>query len=150
MFFWIFLSPLDVSFSGSFEDVFFSCCCSVTKVISDSLQPHGRPHARLSCPSLSPGVYSNSCPLNQWCYLIISSCATPFSFCLQSFPVSGSFSMSCLCIRWIKYWNFSFSIIPSNEHSGLILFRIDWIDLLAVQGILKSLLQHHSSKASIL
>ena len=61
-----------------------------------------------------------------------------------------SFPMSQLCMRWPKYWSFSFSISPSNEHPGLISFRMDWLDLLAVQGTLKSLLQHHSSKASIL
>ena len=65
-------------------------------VVSDSLWPHGRQHARLPCPSLSPEVCSNSCPLSQWCYLTISSSAAPFSFCLQSFPASGSFPMSWL------------------------------------------------------
>ena len=74
----------------------------------------------------------------------------PFSSRLLSFPASGSFQMSVLCIRWPKYWSFSFSISPSNEHPGLTSFRIDWLDLLAVQGTLKSLLQHHSPKASIL
>ena len=75
----------------------------------------------------------------------------PFSFCLQSFPASGAFLMSShFCIRWSKYWSFSFSISPCNEYSGLISFRIDWFDLFAVQGTLKSLLQHHRSKASIL
>ena len=69
---------------------------------------------------------------------------------LQSFPTLGSFQMSVLCIRWPKYWSFSFSISPSSEYSGLIFFRIDWFDLLAVPGTLKSLLQHHSPKASIL
>ena len=74
-----------------------------------------------------------------------------FSSCLQSFPATGSFSSeSVLCIRWPKYWSFSFNISPSNEHLGLISFRMDWQDLLAVQGTLKSLLQHHSSKASVL
>ena len=69
----------------------------------------------------------------------------------QSFPASGSFPVeSTLRMRWPKYWSFSFSISPSNEHPGLISFRMDWLDLLAVQGTLKSLLQHHSSKASIL
>ena len=67
------------------------------------------------------------------------------------FPNIRVFSKeSGLCIRWPKYWSFSFSISPTNEHSGLISFRMDWFDLLAVQGTLKSLLQHHSSKASIL
>ena len=80
----------------------------------------------------------------------LSPSVVPFSSCPQSLPASGSFPMSQLCIRWPKYWNFSFSIIPSNEHPGLISFRMDWLDLLAVQGTLKSLLQHHSSKAPIL
>ena len=73
----------------------------------------------------------------------------PFSSCLQAFPASGSFQVSRF-FRWPKYWSFSFNISPSNEYSGLISFRIDWLDLLAVQGTLKSLLQHHSLKASIL
>ena len=73
----------------------------------------------------------------------------PFSSCLQSFPASVSFSSeSVLRIKWPKYWSFSFSISPSNEYPGLISFRMDWFELLAVQGTLKSLLQHHSSKAS--
>ena len=74
----------------------------------------------------------------------------PFSTCLQSFPASGTLSLSRLCIRWPKYWSFSFSISPSNVYSGLISFKIDWLYLLAVQGTLKSLLQPHSPKASIL
>ena len=80
----------------------------------------------------------------------ISSSIIPFSSHLQSFPASGSFQMNeaALCIKWPKYWSLSFSISPSNEHPGLISFRMDWLDLLAVQGTLKSLLQHHSSKAS--
>ena len=120
-------------------------------VVSSSLQPHGLKHARLPCPSPIPRVYSNSCPLSWWCHPTISSSAIPFSSCLQSFPASGSFSNeSVLRIRWPKYLSFSFSISPSNEYSGLIFFRIDWFDLLAVQGTLKSLLQHHSSKASVL
>ena len=88
----------------------------------------------------------------EWgCYPIISSSVVPFSSCPQSFPESGSFQMSQLFTkRWPKYWSFSFNISPSYEYSGLISFRMDWLDLLAVQGTLKSLLQHHSSKASIL
>ena len=74
----------------------------------------------------------------------------PLSSCLQSFPASGFFQWVISCIRWPKYWSFSFSISPSNEYSGLISFRIDWLDLLAVQGTLKSLFQHHRWKASIL
>ena len=84
--------------------------------------------------------------------LSVLSSVIPFSSCLQSFPNSGRVfsNESVLCIRWPKYWSFSFSISPSNEYSGLISFRIDWFDLLAIQGTLKSLLQHHSLKASIL
>ena len=105
----------------------------------------------LPCLSLSSRVCSSSCPLSQWCHLTISSSATHFSSCPQSFPASGSFnSESALRIRWPQFWSLSFSICPSNEYSGLISFRIDRLDLLAVQGTLKSLLQHHSSKASIL
>ena len=113
-------------------------------------QSHGLKHARPPCPSPIPGAYSNSCPLCQWCHTIISSSVVPF-FRLQSFPHIRVFSSeSALCIRWPKYWRFSFNMSPSNEYSGLISFRIDWLDLLTVQGTLKSLLQHHSSKASIL
>ena len=119
--------------------------------MSDSLWPHGLQHTRLPCPSSNPGVYSNSCPLSWWCHPTISSSVIPFSSCLQSFPASGSFSISQFFAssgQSIK--SFSFSISPSKEYSGLISFRMDWLDLLAVQGTLKSLLQHHSSKASIL
>ena len=92
---------------------------------------------------------SNACPLSQRHHPTILSSAVPFSS--QSFPASGSSPMHCFFhTRWPKYWSFSFSISPSNEYSGLISFRIDWFDLLAVQGTLKSLLQHHSSKALIL
>ena len=117
--------------------------------MSDSLWPHGLQHARLSCPSSSPRACSNSCPLSRWCHPTISSSVVPFSSWLQSFPASGSFLTSRLFdIRLPKYW--SFSISPSNECSGLISFRIDWFDLLAVQGTFKSLFQHHSLKESIL
>ena len=77
--------------------------------MSNSVGPHGLQHARLPCPSPSPGACSNSCPLSQWCHPTISSSVVPFSLCLQSFPASGSFPMSesGLCIRWPKYWRFS-------------------------------------------
>ena len=124
----------------------FSC-----SVMSDSLWPHGLQHARPPCPSPSPGTCSNSCPLSQWYHPIILSSVVPFSSCLQSFSASEFFSNELtLRSRWPKYWSFSFSISPSNEYSGLISFRIDRFDLLAVQGTLKSLLQHHSSKAPVL
>ena len=107
----------------------------------------GLQHVRLPCLSLFPRACSNSCPLSWWCHPTISSSISPFSSCLQSFPASGSFLMLALLIRWPKYQ--SFSVRDSNEYSGLISFSIDWFDLLAVQGTLKSLLQHHDSKASI-
>ena len=120
-------------------------------VLFNSLRPHGPQHARPPCPSPTPGVYPNSCPLSRWCHPTISFSVVPLSSCLQSFPASRSFPVSqFFAIRWPKYWSFSFNISPSNEHSGLISFRMDWSDLLAVQGTLKNLLQHHSSKASIL
>ena len=119
-------------------------------VVSNSLWPHESQHARPPCPSPTPGVYSNSCPWSWWCHPAISSSVVPFSSCLQSLPASVFSNESTLHIRWPKYWSFSFSISPSIEHPGLISLRMDWLDLLAVQGTLKSLLQHHSSKASIL
>jgi len=84
------------------------------------------------------------------CHPTISSSVVPFSSCLQSFPASVFSNESTLGMRWPKYWSFSFSIIPSKEIPGLISFGMDWLDLLVVQGTLKSLLQNHSSKASIL
>ena len=127
--------------------------CSVQfsrSVISDPLWPHGLQHARLPCHSPSPRVCSNSCPLSQWCHPTISFSVAPFSSCPQSFLAPGFFPNELvLHITWPKYWRFSFSISPSNEYSGLISFKIDWFDLFAIQGTLKSLLQHHSSKASI-
>ena len=128
------------------SSVQFSC-----SVISDSLWPHGLQHARPPCPSPAPGDYSNSRPLSRWCHPTISSSVIPFYSCLQSFPASGSFQMSHLfasggqSIGVSAIGILSFSISPSSEHSGLISFRMDLLDLLAVQGTLKSLLQHHSS-----
>ena len=118
--------------------------------MSDSLWPHELQHARPPCPSPTPRVHSNSWPLSRWCHSAISSSVVPFSSCPQSLPAWVFSNESTLCVRWPKYWSFSFSIMPSNEHPGLTSFRMDWLDLLAVQGTLKSLLQHHSSKASIL
>ena len=105
---------------------------------------HELQHARPPCPSPTPGVYPNSLPSS---HLILSR---PLLL-LPPIPPSIRvfFNESTLCTRWPKYWSFSFSISPSKEHPGLI-FRIDWLDLLAFQGTLMSLLQHHSSKTSIL
>ena len=128
-----------------FSSVQFSC-----SVMSNSLWPHESQDARPPCPSPSPGVHSDSCPSSRWCHPAISSCfplflLPPIPPSIRVFP-----NESTLLMRWPKYWSFSFSIIPSKEHPGLISFRIDWLDLLAVQGTLNSLPQHHSSKASIL
>jgi len=128
-----------------FSSVQFSC-----SVESDSLLPRELQHARPPCPSPTPRVHPNPCPLNRWCHPTISSCR-PLLLLPSTFPSIRVFSNeSALRMRWPKYWSFSFSISPSNEHLRLISFRMDWLDLLAVQGTLKSLLQHHSSKASIL
>ena len=118
-------------------------------IMSDSLRPHGPQHARPPCPSPTPGAYSNTCPLRMPSnHLILCH---PLLLSPSIFPNITVFSNeSTLRIRWPKYWSFSFSISPSNEYSGLISFRIDWFDLLAVLGTLKSLLQNHSSKTSIL
>ena len=123
----------------------FSC-----SVVSDSLQTHGLQYARPPCPSPTSGVYSNSCPLIWWCHPTILSSVTRLLLLPSIFPSIRIFSNeSVLCIRWPKYWSFSFSISPSSEYSELISFRIDWFDLLTVQGTLKSLLQHDRLKASM-
>ena len=128
-----------VQFSSSRSDVFHS------------LRPHVLQHARPPCPSPTSRVHSDSRPLSQWCHPAISSSCRPLLLLPPIPPSITDFSNeSTLHMRWPKYWSFSFSIIPSKEIPGLISFRMDWLDLLAVQGILKSLLQHHSSKASIL
>ena len=118
--------------------------------MSDCLQPHESQHPRPPCPSPTPGVHSDSRPSSQWCHSAISSSVVPFSSCPQSLSASVFSNESTLHMRWPKYWSFSFIIIPSKEIPGPISFRMDWLDLLAVQGTLKSLLQHHSSKESIL
>ena len=104
-------------------------------------------HTRLPCPSPTPRAYWNSCPLSWWCHPTISSSVISFSSHLQSFPASGFFLVSQFFASGGQ--SFSFSISSSNAYSGLIAFRIDWLDLLGVQGTRKSLPQHHS-KASIL
>ena len=121
--------------------------------MSKLLGPNGLQHARLPCPSLSPEVCSNLCPSSWRCHPIIfyhSLLPSPHPQSSVFSSIRGFSNELTLCIRWPKYWNFSFNISSSNEYSELIFFKIDWLDLLAVQGTLKSLLQHHSSKASIL
>ena len=119
-------------------------------VMSSSLQRHGLKHARLPCPSPTPGACSDSCPSSQWCHPTISSSVIPFSSCLQSFPASGSLLMSRLFTSSGHSFGAYFSISLSNEYLGLISFRVDWFNLPTLQGTLKGLLQHHSSKAWIL
>ena len=131
--------------------IFFLLLLLSCPVVSDSLHPHELQHIRPLCPSPSPEVCPSSCPLHWWCHPAISSSDTYFYFCLQFFPASGTFSNeSAVHIRWPKYWNFSFSISPSSEYSGMISLKIDWFNLIAVQGTFRNLLQHHSLKASIL
>ena len=119
-------------------------------VISDSLWPHGLQHARPPCSSPTPRVYSNSYPLSRWCHPTISSSVIPFSSWPQSLPASGSFPISQLFAWGGQSIGVSASapVLPMNTQDWS--FRKDWLDLPAVQGTLKSLLQHHSSKASIL
>ena len=140
----------DLSLTISVSSVQFS-----HSVVSDSLLPHGLYHARLPCPSPTPGAYSNSCPSSWWCHPTISSCRPlllPPSILhsIRVFSNESVWKWTMYWVRWPKYWSFSFSISPSNEYSGLISFRMDWLDLFVIQGTLKSLLHHHSSKASIL
>ena len=126
----------------------FSC-----SVVSDSLQPHKPQHAGPPCPSQTPGVYPNSC---HW----VSNAIQPSHLLSSPSPPAFNLSQHQGLFKWVrsshlthlwpKYWSFSFNISPSNDHPGLISFRIDWLDLLAVQETLKSLLQHHSSKPSVL
>ena len=106
-------------------------------VMSNSLWPHELQHAKLPCPSPTPGAYSYSCSLRQWCHPTTSSSIIPFSSRLQSFLRNRVFSNeSILRNRWPEYWNFSFSISSFNEYSGLISFRMYWLGFLAVQGTL--------------
>ena len=115
-----------------------------------SLWPHGLQHARPPCPSPTPGVYSDSCPLMVMPsnHLILCHPLLLLSSIFLSIRVFSN--ESAFHIKWPNYCSFSFSISPSNEYSELISFRIDWCDFLAVQRTLKSFLQHHISKASIL
>ena len=127
--------------------------CSVQfsrSVVSNSLRPHGLQHTRPPCPSPTPGVYSSSCPLSWWCHPTISSSVVPFSSHLLSFPASGSCAMTRLFASDSQSIGASASVLLMNIQYWFFFFRMFWLDLLAVQGTLKSLLQHYSSKASIL
>ena len=114
-----------------FNSVQFSC-----SVVPDSLWPHESHYARPPCPSPTPRVHPNSRPSSRRCHPAISSSVVPFSSCPQSLPASESFPMSQLfASSGPKYWSFSFSISPSKEHPRLISFRMNWLDLLAVQEL---------------
>ena len=121
-------------------------------VVSDSVWPHGLQHTRLLCPSPTPRACSNSCPLSRWCHPTISSSVVPFSSCLQSFTASGSFPMSQFFASGDQSIGVSASasVLPMNIQDWLPLGLTGWISLQSVQGTLKSLLQHHSSKESML
>ena len=140
---WMYFMPLKCMLQ-------FRSVQSSHSVVSDSLWLHRLQHARPPCPSPTPRAHSNSCPLSRWWHPTISASVVSFSICLQSPSIRVFSNELVLHIRWLKYWSFSFSISPSNKYSGLISFRMDWLDIPAVQGTLKRLLQHHSSKASIL
>ena len=133
--------PSETKRSVQFSPVAQSC---------PTLRPHEPQHSRPPCPSPTPGVHPNPCP-SSWCCIQPSH---PLSSPSPLTPIPPSIRVfsneSALHIRWPKYWSFSFNVSPTNEDPGLISFKMDWLDLLAVQGTLKSLLQHHSSKASIL
>ena len=146
----LWLTNVVVSKSGeAYWNVKFSVQFSHS-VVSDSLWPHGLQHTRPPCPSPTPRAYSYSCPLSRWCHPTVYILCHPLLLPPSIFPSIRVFSNELVPhIRWPNYWSFSFSISPSNEYSGLNSFRMDWLDLLAVQGTFKSLLQHHSSKALI-
>ena len=122
-----------VTWKLTFSSVQFS-----HSVVLDSLQPHELQHARPPCPSPTPEPHSNSHPSSWCCHPAISSSVVLFS-CPQSSSIRVFPNESALHVRWPKYWSFSFSIIPSKENPRPISFRMDWLDLLSVQGTLKSL-----------
>ena len=136
---------------SEFRYIHFNLVAQSCSALCDGMDSaHQAVHTQHTCPSPTPGVCSNSCPSSRWCHPTISSSVVPFS-CLQFFPASGSFLMSQFFASGGQSIGASAlaSVLPM-EYSGLISFRTDWFDLLAIQGTLKSLLQHHSSKASIL
>ena len=139
---WLLFPPLEpssvVSTYPPFQRLQFSSVQCSRSVVSDSLQPHEPQYARPPCPSPTPRVHPNPCPLSRWCHPTISSSIIPFSSYTQSFPASGSFWISQLFASGGQsIWSFSFNS-PFNEHPGLISFRMDWLDLLAVQGTRES------------
>ena len=147
------ITPPDLKLSSKLQQ---SKWCGIGIVVQSPrhfqlLRPHRLQHSRLPYPPSSPEVCPSSCPLHQWCNYSHFIFWGNLLLLPSIFPSIREFSNeSAVCIRWPKYWNFSFSISPSNEYSGLISLKINWFDLLAAHGTLWSLLQHHISKASIL
>ena len=145
---WCFWEPINVRLKHKMFLIYYISSSSVQfscSVMSDSLGPHEPQHTRPPCPSPTPRVYPNPCPLSQWCHPTIHPLSSPSPSALNLSQQQVFSNESALHIMWSKYWSFSFNISPSNEHPGLISFVMDWLDLLAVQETLKSLLQHHSS-----
>ena len=136
-----FFMPWNYLYAVQFSSVAQSC---------PTLRPHGLQHSRLSCPSPTPRACSNSCPLSPWCHPTISSSVVPFSSCLNLSQHQGLFKWVSSSHQVAKILEFQLQYQSLHEHPGLISFRMDWLDLLAVRGTLKSPLQYHSSKASIL
>ena len=128
-----YFNPISKYYHFNIYSVYISSVQFSCSVMSNNLQSHESQHARPPCPSPTPRVHPNSRPLSQWCHPAISSSVLPFSSRLQSLPAWVFSNESTLRMRWPKYWSFSFSISPSKEIPGLI-FRMDWLDLLAVQG----------------
>ena len=143
------MPPFHQEFSLSWSYKNWLLCCSVPKSCP-TLRAHGLRHASLLCASLCPEVCSNSCPLSWSCYLPSYSLPPPLLLPSVFLSISVFSNELAFPTMWPKYWSLGFSNSPSDEYSGLISFRIDWCDLLAVQETLKSLLQHHNLKASVL
>ena len=140
--------PMHFFFACKFLLMWSFCCCSVTKSCLTLCDTMDCSTSGFSVLHYLTEFAQTHVPLSQWCHPTISSSVTPFSFCFPSIRVFSNESI--LHIRWPKYESFSFNISPSNEYSGLISFRIDWFDCFTVQGTLRRLLQHHSSKVSFL
>ena len=138
------VTNLNILASQRFWWSWFSSVQFSRSVVSDSLRPHELQHTRPPCPSPTPGFHPNPCPSSRWCLQPSHPLSSPSPPALNLSQHQVFSNESAFCIRWPKYWSFSFNVSPSNEQPGLISFRIDWLDLLAVQGTLKSLLQHHT------